>query len=71
MSRDSKKPTHAGTDGIEVHVVIWICVVSALALMAALPAGAEMFGPGFQPCGEKTSTLAVVECVQANTNVAD
>jgi uncharacterized protein YecT (DUF1311 family) len=30
-----------------------------------------MFGPGFQPCGEKTSTLAVVECVQAKTNVAD
>jgi uncharacterized protein YecT (DUF1311 family) len=37
----------------------------------SLPAGAEMFGPGFQPCGEKTSTLAVVECVQAKTNVAD
>ena len=51
--------------------VIRICVVSALALMAAPPAGAEMFGPGFQPCGEKTFTLAVVECVQANTNVAD
>jgi uncharacterized protein YecT (DUF1311 family) len=30
-----------------------------------------MFGPGFQPCGDKTSTLAVVECVQAKTNVAD
>lgn len=39
--------------------------------MAALPADAEMFGPGFQPCGDKTSTLAVVECVQAKINVAD
>ena len=36
-----------------------------------LPARAEMFGPCFQPCGEKTSTLAVVECVQEKTNVAD
>ena len=67
----SKEPTHAGTDGIEVHVVIRICVVSALALMAALPAGAEMFGPGFQPCGDQLSTPAVVECVQAKTNAAD
>jgi uncharacterized protein YecT (DUF1311 family) len=30
-----------------------------------------MFGPGFQPCGEKTSTPDVVECVQAKTSVAD
>ena len=43
----------------------------ALALMATLPAEAEMFGPGFQPCGEKTFTLAVVECVQAKTNAAE
>jgi hypothetical protein len=45
--------------------------VQVLSLMAPLPAEAEMFGPGFQPCGEKTSTLAVVECVQAKTQVAD
>ena len=51
--------------------MIRICVVSALALMAALPAGAEMFGPGFQPCGDQLSTPAVVECVQAKTNAAD
>ena len=51
--------------------MIRICVVSALALMAALPAGAEMFGPGFQPCGDQLSAPAVVECVQAKTNVAD
>ena len=46
-------------------------VIPALALMTALPAEAEMFGPGFQPCGEKTSTLAVVECVQAKRALAD
>jgi uncharacterized protein YecT (DUF1311 family) len=39
--------------------------------MAALPAEAEMFGSGFRPCGEKTSTLEVVECVRAKTNIAD
>jgi len=45
--------------------------VPVLAVMAALRAEAEMFGPGFQPCGDKPSTPAVVECVQAKTNVAD
>src|SRR5689334_1549954 len=30
-----------------------------------------MFRPGLQPCGDKTSTLAVVECVKAKTNIAD
>jgi hypothetical protein len=45
--------------------------VSVLALMAMLPVEAEMFGPGFQPCGDQLSTPAVVECVQAKTNVAD
>ena len=39
--------------------------------MAALPAEAEMFGPRFQPCGDKPSTPAVVECVRAKTNAAD
>jgi uncharacterized protein YecT (DUF1311 family) len=48
-----------------------ILVVTALAVMTALPAEAEIFEAGFQPCGEKTSTLAVVECVQAKTNAAD
>ena len=45
--------------------------VAVLAVMAALPAEAEMFGPSFQPCGDQVSTPAVVECVQAKTNVAD
>lgn len=50
------------------------CAVSVLAVlvwMAALPAMAEMFGPGYQPCGDKPSTLAIVECVQAKTKAAD
>ena len=46
-------------------------MVPALAAMSVLPAKAEMFGPGFQPCGEKTSTLEIVECVQAKTNASD
>jgi uncharacterized protein YecT (DUF1311 family) len=46
-------------------------VAPALAVMALLPAEAEMFGPGFQPCGQKTSTLEVVQCVLAKTNSAD
>jgi len=45
--------------------------VPVLASMAALPTEAEMFGPGFQPCGDQPSTPAVVERVQAKTNVAD
>jgi uncharacterized protein YecT (DUF1311 family) len=45
--------------------------VPVLTAMGSLPAGAEMFGPGFQPCGKETSTLAVVECVQEKINAAD
>ena len=45
--------------------------VPALAAMTVLPVRAEMFGPGFQPCDQKTSTLELVECVQAKTNIAD
>ena len=48
-----------------------IFAVPVLASITALPAEAEMFGPGFQPCGDKTSTLAVVECVQEKINTAD
>ena len=57
---------------MEAHFVRRIIfAVPVLASTTALLAEAEMFGPGFQPCGDKTSTLAVVECVQAKTNVAD
>ena len=30
-----------------------------------------MFGLGFQPCGEKTSTPEVVDCVRAKTSIAE
>ena len=56
---------------MEAHYSRRILFVLVLVSIAAVPAEAEMFGPGFQPCGDKTSTLAVVECVQAKTNVAD
>ena len=46
-------------------------VIPALTLLAALPAEAEMFGPDYQPCGDKSSTLAIVECVQAKTKASD
>jgi uncharacterized protein YecT (DUF1311 family) len=42
-----------------------------LAMTVTLPAEAEMFGAGFRPCGEKTSTPEVVECVRAKTSIAD
>jgi uncharacterized protein YecT (DUF1311 family) len=45
--------------------------VPVLALTATLPAEADMFGLGFRPCGEKTSTPEVVECVRAKTSIAD
>ena len=45
--------------------------IPVLAVMGSLPAVAEMFGPGFQPCGKETSTPAVVACVQAKIDVAD
>ena len=48
-----------------------LIAVPVLALMAGLPAKAEMFGPDYQPCGDKPSTLAIVECVQAKTKVSD
>ncbi len=42
-----------------------------LALLAARPAGAEMFGADYQPCGDQPSTMATVECVQAKTKTWD
>ncbi len=48
-----------------------LIAVPVLAFMAGLPAKAEMFGPDYPPCGDKPSTLAIVECVQAKTKVSD
>jgi uncharacterized protein YecT (DUF1311 family) len=62
-------PSYSGSRRAGVTRILF--VVSALPVIAALPARAEMFGPGFQPCGEKTSTVEVVDCVQEKTNFAD
>lgn len=45
--------------------------VPVVAGLAAGPARGEMFGPGYQPCGNQPNTLAIVECVQAKTKAAD
>lgn len=42
-----------------------------LMLAASPPASAEMFGSGYKPCGEKSSTIEVVACVQAKTKTWD
>ncbi len=39
--------------------------------MAALPAGAKMFGPAYQPCRDRPNKLAIVECVQEQTKASD
>ena len=45
--------------------------IAVLAVMGVLPAGAEIFGPSFQPCGKETATLAIIEPVQAKIDAAD
>src|SRR5438132_12226874 len=71
--KDSAAKAHGKTNRRDRgHVVRRILIaVPVLALMAGLPAKAEMFGPDYQPCGDKPSTLAIVECVQAKTKVSD
>ena len=45
-----------------------LVLLSAAALAASLsPATAEMFGPGYQPCGDRPNTLAIVACIDAKT----
>ena len=46
-------------------------IVPILALAASTPVAAEMFGPGYRPCGEQPNTLATVACVDAKTAVWD
>ena len=46
-------------------------VIALWSLMAAGPVVAEMFGPNYRSCGDKPSTLAVVECLQAKTKASD
>ena len=44
---------------------------AALVLLVAWPARAEMFGPDYGPCGDRPSTMATVDCVQAKTKAWD
>lgn len=50
---------------------IVLLAAAILALLAALPARAEMFGPDYPPCGDQLNTMATVDCVQAKTKVWD
>jgi hypothetical protein len=45
--------------------LVFVLVIALLSLMAAGPVAAEMFGPDYQPCGDRPNTPAIVECVQA------
>jgi uncharacterized protein YecT (DUF1311 family) len=45
--------------------------IPLLTLLAAAPAGAEMFGPGFEPCGDQRSTVEVVDCIAGKTKTWD
>ena len=40
-------------------------------LLLGAPAAAAMFGPDYAPCGERTSTLEIVQCVSGKTRVWD
>jgi uncharacterized protein YecT (DUF1311 family) len=42
-----------------------------LASLFALPASAEMFAQDYEPCGNQTSTVDIVACVQVKTKLWD
>jgi uncharacterized protein YecT (DUF1311 family) len=46
-------------------------IVPALAVVVALPAAGEMFGPDFQPCGDQPNTVAIVDCVTGKSKAWD
>ena len=49
-----------------------LILLSATLLAAGLsPARAQMFGPGYRPCGEQPNTRAIVDCVEAKTKEWD
>ena len=48
-----------------------LLAVTTLALLAARPARAEMFGADYQPCGVQPNTMATVDCVQTKTKAWD
>jgi uncharacterized protein YecT (DUF1311 family) len=48
-----------------------LLTVPSFALLAALPAAAEMFGPDYRPCGDQLNTMAIVDCVAAKAKIWD
>lgn len=52
------------------RISVLIFIVSAMSVTTvAVPAAAEMFGSGYKPCGDKVSTVEIVDCVDAKTKV--
>jgi len=52
------------------HLILFAAV--GLAVLFTRPAVAtEMFGPGSRPCGDKSTTRDMVECLAAKTKAAD
>lgn len=51
--------------------LVFIPVIALLVFLPAGPVAAEMFSPGYQPCGNRPNTLAIVECLRAKTKTAD
>ena len=46
----------------------WFVLAAAIMLAGASPAGAvDMFGEGYRPCGERPTTMEIVDCVQSKT----
>ena len=50
---------------------LFLLTIPVFALLTALPAHAEMFGPDYKPCGDQPNTLAIVDCVDAKTKTWD
>lgn len=46
-----------------------LTLIIPLAVLLPSPTAAEMFGPDYPPCGEQSNTVAIVDCVEAKTNV--
>jgi uncharacterized protein YecT (DUF1311 family) len=46
-------------------------LLTALALFISLPAAADMFGSDYKSCGDQSNTVAIVDCVTAQTKIWD
>lgn len=58
--------------GIVGYVRILGCAICVALLLAGRPARAtDMFGEGYRPCGDRSSTPEIVACVDAKTREWD